>query len=470
MISTTDVVIIGAGPAGMAAAIEAATAGLSVVLLDENVAPGGQIYRAVEAASGGKAAVLGKDYMAGKMLVDEFRACGARYLPGAAVWNIGTDKWIEYSRDGRSARIQAEVIVAATGALERPCPLPGWTLPGVTTVGALQILIKTSGIVHEDVVLVGSGPLLWLLAAQMTEAGAPPKAVVENLPKGRLMAAMPHLLNALRAKEYLFKGLSLIRQARKAGVPVYRNATDIRIEGDTSASAVSFVSGGKAQRIESTTIALHQGVVPNQQVTRLMRCQHFWDSRQQCFRPRLSDHGETSMTNLFVAGDGGGIQGAKSAEMQGRLVGMHVAEQKGKLRSDRQAKLREGVQREAQVRPFLEALYAPAPGIIAPADSTVVCRCEEVTAGSIREAVNVGALGPNQVKSFLRTGMGPCQGRMCGPVLGEIVAAELETKVPDAGLLTIRPPLKQIPLEEVAAMDIVADGVDPANLFKNQGK
>ncbi len=454
MTSTTDVVIIGAGPAGMAAAIEAATAGLSVVVLDENAAPGGQIYRAVEAASGRKAAVLGKDYMAGKALVDEFRACSASYLPGAAVWNIGTDKLVEYSRDGRSARIRAEAIVAATGALERPCPLPGWTLPGVTTVGALQILIKTSGVVHEDAVLVGSGPLLWLLAAQMVEAGAPPKAVLENLPKGRLMAAMPHLPNALRAKEYLFKGLSLIRQVRKAGVPVHRNATDIRIEGDTSATAVSFVSGGKAQRIESTTIALHQGVVPNQQVTRLMRCQHVWDSSQQCFRPGLSDHGETSMADLYVAGDGGGIQGAKSAEMQGRLVGMHIAEQKGKPRSDRQAKLRAAVQREAQVRPFLEALYAPAPDIIAPADGTVVCRCEEVTAGSVREAVDVGAPGPNQVKSFLRTGMGPCQGRVCGLAVTAIIAAQMKQEPQEVDYYRIRPPLKPLPLAELANYEV----------------
>lgn len=454
MSATTDIVIIGAGPAGMAAAIEAATAGLSVTVLDENATPGGQIYRAVEAASGRKAEVLGKEYMAGKALVDEFRACGANYVSGASVWNIGTDKVVEYSHNGRSTRLQADAIVAATGALERPCPLPGWTLPGVTTVGALQILLKTSGVVHEDAVLVGSGPLLWLLAAQMVEAGAPPKAVVENLPKGRLLEAMPLLLGALAAREYLFKGLSLIRKVRKAGVPVHRNATDIRIEGESSASAVSFVSDGKAQSIESTTIALHQGVVPNQQVTRLMRCEHAWDSSQQCFRPQLNEHGETSVAKLYVAGDGGGIQGAKSAEMQGRLLGMHLAEQKGKPHSERRAELQASVQREARVRPFLEALYAPAPNILAPADATVICRCEEVTAGRVREAVDLGAPGPNQVKSFLRTGMGPCQGRVCGLAVTAIIAEQTKQDPQLVDYYRIRPPLKPLLLAELASYDV----------------
>lgn len=186
MSAQADVVIIGAGPAGMACAIEAAGKGVSVLVLDENPAPGGQIYRAVESAGVRRLEVLGPDYAKGKSLVSAFRAAkGIDYRPGSTVWNIGTDRRVEYSRDGRSYGVVAGSLVVATGALERPSPCPGWTLPGVTTAGALQILLKGSGVVHEDAVLVGAGPLLWLLAAQLVDGGTPPKAVVETTPPGR---------------------------------------------------------------------------------------------------------------------------------------------------------------------------------------------------------------------------------------------------------------------------------------------
>lgn len=445
-----DVVIIGAGPAGMAAASEVSAKGLSTIVLDENVSPGGQIYRAVEAASARQLDILGEDYAAGKALVEEFRSSGAEYLPGALVWNIGTDMVVEYSRNGKSRQVRAGAIVAATGALERPCPVPGWTLPGVTTAGALQILLKTSGIIYEDAVLVGSGPLLWLLAAQMVDAGTPPKAVVENLPRGRALAALPYLAKAFSGRGYLFKGLSLIKKVRGAGVPVHRNATGISVKGEKSATAVCFVTKGAAQRIETDTVALHQGVVPNQQVTRLMRCRHFWDRSQHCFRPELNDMGETSVANLYVAGDGGGIEGAKSAEMQGRLVGIGIAERAGRKGDGTLDRLRDALRREASVRPFLEALYAPAPEIVSPADSTIVCRCEEITAGAVREAVDLGAPGPNQVKSFLRTGMGPCQGRVCGLSVSGIIAERRNQDPQIVDYYRIRPPLKPLPLAELA--------------------
>ncbi|MEC5382680.1 FAD/NAD(P)-binding oxidoreductase [Aurantimonas sp. C2-6-R+9] len=165
-----DVVIVGAGPAGMAAAAETSQAGLSTLVLDEQTRPGGQIYRDVEASDAARRRILGPDYDTGAELAAALRASNAEYVPGAVVWNIDGGKRIDYSAGGNSHSVSANSLVVATGAIERPTPMPGWTLPGVTSVGAVQILLKTSGIVMEDVVLVGSGPLLWLAATQLIAA------------------------------------------------------------------------------------------------------------------------------------------------------------------------------------------------------------------------------------------------------------------------------------------------------------
>lgn len=451
-VTSADLVVIGAGPAGLAAATEAARAGLSVVVMDEQPRPGGQIYRAIETVTPRREAILGADYSAGRPLVESFRASGALYLPGTSVWNIGTDLMIDYSREGASSQIRARAILAATGALERPVPMPGWTLPGVTTVGALQILLKASGIVQADAVLVGAGPLLWLVAQQMVAAGTPPKAIVENVPRGRMRAALKYAVPALHGRSYLIKGLRLMRAVKAAGVPVHAHATDLRIEGEGAAEAINFTAGGRRHRIESGTIALHQGVVPNQQVTRLLRAEHLWDASQQCFRPRLDSAGQTSVPGLYVAGDSSGISGAVSAALEGRLVALSIVEAlSGQGEAARITRLRAALDRDRAVRPLLETLYAPAPEIVAPADGVLLCRCEEVTAGAVREAVRLGAPGPNQVKSLLRAGMGPCQGRVCGLAVAGVIAAAKGESPSVTDYYRIRPPLKPLQLLELAS-------------------
>ncbi|APX24754.1 (2Fe-2S)-binding protein [Salipiger profundus] len=445
-----DLAVIGAGPAGMAAATTAAKAGLSVVLLDEGEGPGGQIYRSIEGTTPARAKVLGADYNAGAALARALREADLTYLPRSTVWNISTDRVVDFSRDGGSSQLQAGFILVATGALERPSPIPGWTKPGVTTVGALQILLKSAGIVEEDAALAGSGPLLWLVAKQMIDAGAPPVAVVETTPRGRMSAALPHLAGALKGHRYLRKGLSMMRAVRRAGVPVHPAASGLEVMGDAEATGLRFTSKGRTHEIRAAHVALHQGVVPNQQVTRMLRCEHHWDAAQYCFRPVVDARGLTSVENVYTAGDGAGIMGAVSAALQGRLAALDIASKLGKSAPERADRLEAALTRDGAVRPFLEALYAPAEEFVLPGDGVTVCRCEEITAGAIREAVDLGAPGPNQVKSFLRSGMGPCQGRVCGLVVANIIAERRHAGMDDTGYFRIRPPLKPMQLSELA--------------------
>lgn len=456
----SDLAVIGAGPAGMAAAATAAGAGLSVTLLDEQPRAGGQIYRDVDRAAAKRAEILGHDFTEGAALTGALAQPGIAHVSGATVWAIEEGWRLLYTREGRAAEVSADRLILATGALERPMPLPGWTLPGVMTAGAGQILLKQSGLVPRDAVLVGCGPLLFLVAAQMVRAGVPPRALVETQTKAELIAAFRHARGALRNGPALAKGLGLIAEIAGAGIDRHTGATDIAIDGEGQAEAVRFRAGGRVHRIPARTVLLHHGVVPNTQAARSLGIAHRWDHGQHCFTPVLDGWGETERAGLFIAGDGAGIAGAKAAEAAGRLAALQIARQTGRLsrgQRDRQAApLRAALSRERALRPFLDAAYPPYAPALRPADATIVCRCEEVTAGAIRRYAALGCTGPNQAKAFGRAGMGPCQGRYCGLTVTALLA-EANRQSPEAtGYYRIRPPLKPVTLGEIAAMDAPA--------------
>ncbi len=391
-----DLAIIGAGPAGMAAAVEARALGLAVLVVDEQPAPGGQVFRAVEAAHGD--AVLGTEYSAGLGLVESFRRSGATYRPGTTLWHLDPDSGEMSLTPGGPA--VARRVLLATGAQERPVPIPGWTLPGVMGMGAAQIMLKTAGAVPSGrVVLAGQGPLLWLLAAQLQRAEAPPSLILETTPKGRLAAAF-RAGGWFSGRGLLLKGLGLLRETR--GLPVQRAVTGLRAEGEGRVQRVAW-DGGSA---ECDTLLLHEGVVPATHIPLALGLDHAWDAAQQCWRPVVDALGASSHARVAVAGDGAGIGGWQAAVASGQLAALDAAHRLGRLTLDglaqRAAPLRRMRAEALALRPFLDALYAP---VAAPvADQVLVCRCEEVTAGQVRAAARLGAQGPNQAKTFLRSG------------------------------------------------------------------
>jgi NADPH-dependent 2,4-dienoyl-CoA reductase/sulfur reductase-like enzyme len=456
-----DVAVIGAGPAGLAAATQAARAGLSVVLLDEQEAVGGQIYRAIERSDVQRRNILGPDYAAGSALAGAFARSGARYVPNASVWQVTRERSVHYLKDGKVASFEAKRVVLATGALERPFPIPGWTLPGVMTAGAAQILLKSAGEVPtEPPILVGCGPLLYLLGWQYVRAGVPIRALVDTTRHDDRWRAKRHMLSALRAWPYLSKGLQLMRTLREAGVPMHEAADDLRVEGGIDedgserARALHFSARGVSHRIEANVILLHQGVVPNTQFTQSLRASHKWDDAQLCFTPVTDQWGELDVPGIFVAGDGGGIGGAQAAETQGEVTALAIAAQLGAIdtaaRNRRAAPLLRRLRDVMRIRPFLDSLYRPRDENRVPKDEVIVCRCEEVTAGELRHFVKLGCLGPNQAKSFGRCGMGPCQGRLCGLTVTEVIADARDVAPATVGYYRIRPPIKPLTLGELA--------------------
>lgn len=456
-----DVVVVGAGPAGMSAATRAARAGLSVVLLDEQDAVGGQIYRAIGRADAQRKEILGPDYAAGASIADAFVQSGARHVANASVWQVTREHAVHYLKDGKVGSFEAKRVILASGALERPFPIPGWTLPGVMTAGAAQILLKSAGEVPASApVLAGCGPLLYLLGWQYVRAGVPIRALVDTTRHEDRWRAKRHLLSALRAWPFLSKGLHLIRTLREARVPIYEAADNLSVEGKADgngvqrATALSFTSQGRTHRIEADVILLHQGVVPNTQFTQALRATHRWNDAQLCFTPQVDAWGELDVPGIFVAGDGAGIGGAQAAAEQGTLAALAATAQLGAIdtatRDGEAAVHRAALERVMRIRPFLDSLYRPRDANRIPADSTVVCRCEEVTAGELRGFVALGCVGPNQAKSFGRCGMGPCQGRMCGLTVTEVIADARKVSPEEVGYYRIRPPIKPLTLGELA--------------------
>ena len=282
-----DLVIIGAGPAGMSAAAVAAQGGLRVLMLDEQPRPGGQIYRNV-AQNRGQRGYLGKAYAAGAELVDALDHLRITFEAGATVWRLDKGPQVTWSQGGLSRTTPATHVLLATGAQERPAPFPGWTLPGVMPAGAAQILMKTAGMLPKHAVLAGSGPLLYLIAAQMIDADCPPQALVETQSSHDMLSALRHLPHALFGAPTLLKGLSLITKIRAAGVPRYTAASDFCATAKTNGDiAFSFRAKGRDEFLTCGLLLTHQGVIPGTHITRAAGIAHEWNAAQGAFHPSM---------------------------------------------------------------------------------------------------------------------------------------------------------------------------------------
>jgi len=453
-----QMLVIGGGPAGLAAATIAANSGVSCALLDEQPAPGGQIYRAVEQAPELRAQLLGADYQRGKSLVENFRASRAVYFPNTSVWSVNEQREVGVNYQGDSRIITADHILIASGAMERPVPFTGWTLPGVMYAGSGQILFKSAGAIPEKgVVLAGSGPLLLLLAWQYMRAGVKIKAMLDMTPLGNRIMALPELPRALLAYQYLTKGMTLQRELKQAGVEIKNLVSDLRAEGDGQLERVCYRHRGREHTIETDLLMTHFGVIPHVWLTQAAGCRHLWNESQQCWHPQHDEWGATSIEGIFVAGDGAGIFGAKSAEYAGYLAGLQMSYAAGAVtrgeRNQQAIVYRKAMKRDRHIRPFLESYFHIPREILAVQNNdTVVCRCEEITAGQIREAVANGHQDSNQVKYFTRCGMGPCQGRQCAQAVAHIVADAGGKSVSGQSCFRGRPPVTPLNLEQLAQM------------------
>lgn len=448
-----EIAIIGAGPAGLAAATYCANAGLSTVLFDEQASVGGQIFRAIEHTPVADKQVLGTSYWRGTGLANAFRASGAQYVPEATVWSLTPEREIGVSLHGGSVLTTARRVIICTGALERPFPIPGWTLPGVLSAGGAQILLKSSGLLPGgSTVLAGCGPLLWLFAWQCLNAGAQIDAILDTTPTENRIRALPHAASFLFSS-YFRDGMRLLR-AVKRKAPVIPGVTSLRAIGVDRVTHVEYSRGSAGtHRLAVDNLFLHQGIAPNVNLAMSVGIEHRWSDEQLCWVPVLDRDGNSAVDGIAIAGDGAGIAGAEAAEWRGKLAAMAAARALGRgVPTAEETRAREALASCLRGRAFLDALYRPAKAFRQPSGDTIVCRCEETTASQIVDAVALGCPGPNQMKAFHRCGMGPCQGRLCGLTVTELIAEHRGRSPQEVGYYRLRPPVKPITVGELAAL------------------
>lgn len=456
-----DIIIIGAGPSGLSAAIAARKFGATVLLLDEQGEPGGQIYRRVSTTPLEQCTIADQEYLEGKTLIRDFNQCGATYRSGAMVWQIDQDLKVCFSENGKSVQVKGKKIVIASGAIERPMAIPGWTLPGVMGAGAADVLLKSAGIYPKGkVTLCGSGPLMLSIASKLIRLDVQIEAILDTNHPLNYISAARFLPKALTAASYLLKGLSLQNEVRRSPIKVIHNLKDIEIHGSHKVTSISFSQFGRRKVIDTDTVLLHDGVIPNTQLTRLLNCLHKWHPVQRYWFPVLDNWTNSNIKGVLVAGDTAKVFGAPVAKLKGELAALEAVRQIGLItREERDFNARQprkALKKEMAIRPFLEYLFQPNSEFYqAKSNKTIICRCEEITVEQIKTSVARGCLEPNQVKSHLRSGMGPCQGRVCGSLVSEIIAAERKVSIDQIGGYRIRPPLKPIPVQELANLELM---------------
>lgn len=459
-----ELVILGSGPAGLAAAIEAAKAGVGVTVLDENARPGGQIYRQFnDGFSVTTPDVLGSDYQRGQELLAEFGAIANRveYLDDTLVWALSPERELAFLRQGESRSVRYRQLIIAVGAYDRPVPFPGWTLPGVFTAGGTQRLVKTQRVLPgEKILLAGTGPLQLAVANQIVDSGGKVKAILEA---GNIDRWMSLARGAWGQWTLIADAWHYWSGIRKAGIPLWREhiIVEARGEGRVEEAVVAGVDQdwrpvpGSARTLAVDTVCVGYGFVPSVELTRLAGCEHRYDPLLGGWVPVRGESMATSVPNVYAAGDCAGVAGSFVAIEEGRIAGLAVAQALGRLSADavtrRMQPSRERLGGLTRLRRALDEISVPRPGLYELAkDDTIVCRCEEITLREIRAALGGGVTDLNEVKRATRMGMGNCQGRMCGPALQEIIARECGVPPAEIGPLNPRPPIKPVPITALA--------------------
>jgi thioredoxin reductase len=464
-----EVAVVGAGPAGLAAAAVLADHSADVVLVDEQERPGGQSFRQPPTT------FTVTNRVPSGSLIASAEVAGLRKLPRTVVWALfdsPSQAWtLGLAGDDGLDRLDVEHVVVATGAVELPVAFPGWTVPGVMGAGGVQSFAKSEKLVPgRRFVLAGAHPLVLLVADQLAASGADVAAVALAQPRPAMREALGASVRLRGCLARVGGAAGSLLRLRRAGVRVLFSHVIVAAVGTDAVEAVRLrpvdaewqPTGAEDVVVCCDTLGLGYGLVPATELTRQAGCAHAWRSSAGGWIAEHDEWQRTDKVGISVAGETTGIAGAEQAVEEGRLAALGVLQALGRLEPAEAHRLAISVRRRLRRLRRFSALVAEsfeprrdALALLAEGE-TVVCRCEEVTAAQLRAALAAHPhLGDvDAVKQLTRVGMGPCQGRFCHATVAALTADAAARGFDEVGQYTSRPPARPLRLGDLADADI----------------
>ncbi len=468
IVTKCDVAVVGAGPAGLSAAIEAANAGARVVVIDEYVKPGGQYFRQPQAQFRAiDEGVLGKSFQASKPIIDAVaRHERIEVKAGCLAWGAFDQGVLELERGNACERLASDRLIVATGAYERPIPFRGWTLPGVTTAGAAQAMLKAQFVLPgRRTLMSGTGPFQLPVASQIARAGGTVVEILEALGKAAFFKPFPQ---PWRHVDKLWEAQGYFATLLTHGVPLRYGQAVVEARGDgrvEEAVIAPLDRQGRPLLDRSRTVAVDSiltnfGFIPGLQLARLLGCETAWDTAGSCWVASCDRDQRSSVEGVLLAGEVTGIAGHRVAMAEGAIAGLRAAADLGFLKQEdftrASDKPRRRRARHQSFADHVKRTFAPLPGLYeAIPDDAVVCRCEEASAGQVRAVAAEWGGSLRAIKQCTRAGMGQCQGRLCEATVVDIATRASGRAAEEIGRDTARQQIK--PISMSALSEAVSD-------------